>query len=388
MSLNNPPLRIAFRTDVSIEIGIGHMMRCLTLADILRQMGADCVFLCRAHAGSLLDFITNKGHRALALPPRQNATLVPADPAHADWLGTSWETDAQDSLGALAKAFDGVAADWLVVDHYGLDARWEEALRQACIRLMVIDDLADRRHDCDLLLDQSVGREVDDYAGLVPGAATLLLGPRFAPVRPEFAAERTESLTRRANPKLERVLVTLGGVDKDNVTTLVLDMLDASTLPATVKITVVMGPTAPWIDTVRDRAARMRCATEIRVGVRDVARLMAESDLAIGAGGTTNWERCALGLPGLTLTTAENQKNVVRHLHRSGAAIGVGDFRERDTRDNIVANINRIAANPLLLLGMSRAAAEICDGSGADRVAKILQSVADTTDTTQHLGAT
>lgn len=388
MSLNKPPLRIVFRTDASIEIGIGHLMRCLTLADVLRKMGADCVFLCRAHAGNLLPFIVRKGHRALALPTRQTTTLVPASPAHADWLGASWETDAQDTWDVLERAFGGVSADWLVVDHYGLDARWETAVRPACSLLAVIDDLADRPHDCDLLLDQSLGREVEDYGGLVPAAATLLLGPRFAPMRPEFAAARNKSLARRANPKLESVLVTLGGVDKDNVTTLVLDALDASTLPVAAKITVVMGETAPWIDTVRDRAARMLCNTEVRVGVHDMASLMVESDLAIGAGGTTNWERCALGLPGLILTTAKNQKNVVRYLHRSGAAIRVGDFRRPDTKENIVGHINGISADPSKLLSMSRAAARICDGSGADQVAEILQSLNETIDTRQNLGAT
>ncbi|MFG6535314.1 UDP-2,4-diacetamido-2,4,6-trideoxy-beta-L-altropyranose hydrolase [Sulfitobacter sp. 1A16787] len=387
MSLDNPPLRVAFRTDASTQIGIGHVMRCLALADHLRQIGADCVFLCRTHEGNLLDLLTHRGHRTLSLPIGQDSSSSLSDPAHASWVGASWESDAQDSLGAISKAFHGALADWLVVDHYGLDARWEEALRKACIRLMAIDDLADRPHNCDILLDQSLGRQVHDYADLAPGSATFLLGPNFAPMRPEFAATRPESLARRENPKLERLLVTLGGVDKDNVTTLVLDMLDASTLPASVKVTVVMGPTAPWIDAVLDRAARMRCTTDVRVGVRDVARLMSESDLAIGAGGTTNWERCVLGLPSLMLTTAENQTNVVRHLNWSGAAIGLGDFRERKVKDQLVATVDQFVANPLLLQGMSRAAAKICDGEGAERVVDILRSFTDKPGTPQRLRA-
>jgi UDP-2,4-diacetamido-2,4,6-trideoxy-beta-L-altropyranose hydrolase len=378
-------LRIAFRVDASIEIGTGHVMRCLTLAAALRERGANCVFLCRPHEGNLLDFIAEQGFRALALPQLE-ATREDAqndDPSHAAWLGANWAEDARDSLSALANHTGGAAVDWLVVDHYALDARWEKALRPACKRLMVIDDLADRPHDCDLLLDQSLGREAADYAGLLSPAATTLLGPRYALLRPEFALLRGKSLARRAEPKLERLLVTLGGVDKDNVTTRVLDALDASTLPETVRVTVVMGPRAPWLDAVRSRAARMRHPTEVLVGVRDMARLMAQSDLAIGAGGSTTWERCALGVPSILLVAAENQKDIAKYMHQSGAAVSVGDFRDAGCKDRIAFEVEQIVASVARLGKMSRDAAEISDGNGLERVATALLERTPVLDTDQ-----
>jgi UDP-2,4-diacetamido-2,4,6-trideoxy-beta-L-altropyranose hydrolase len=255
-----------------------------------------------------------------------------------------------------------------VVDHYGIDVRWERALRGVCQRLMVIDDLADRTHECDLLLDQSLGRMATDYARLVPEAATLLTGPSYALLRPEFVSLRAQSLVRRAEPKLEHLLVTLGGVDKDNVTTQVLDALDVSTLPETVRITVVMGQHAPWLETVRSRAARMRQPTEVLVGVRDMARLMANSDLAIGAGGTTTWERCTLGLPTLTVVVAENQREVAKRLDVSGASICLCGLSVRVKLPEILASIT-----PAELLRLSRASREICDGTGTMLVGQEMQ---------------
>jgi len=186
---------------------------------------------------------------------------------------------------------------------------------------MVIDDLADRPHDCDLLLDQSLGREAADYAGLLPPAATPLIGPGYALLRPEFARLRAASLARRERPVLRKLLVTMGGVDKDNATGRVLDALASCTLPDAVEITVVMGPQAPWLSEVRAQAAAMPVPTKVLVGVRDMAALMAESDLAIGGGGMTSIERCVLGLPTIIVIQAENQIRQAKDLERAGAAV-------------------------------------------------------------------
>jgi UDP-2,4-diacetamido-2,4,6-trideoxy-beta-L-altropyranose hydrolase len=365
-------LRIAFRTDASIQIGTGHVMRCVTLATALRGRGAECVFLCRPHEGHLFDLISEHGFTVLAIEGPRDAGARGSDaaaPAHADWLGVTWQGDAAVSRAALSSHFADTPVDWLVVDHYGLDARWERSLRGSCDRLLVIDDLADRPHDCDLLLDQSLGRVVTDYAGLIPEGATALIGPSYALLRPEFACLRDESLARRAEPKLERLLVTLGGVDKDNMTTQVLDALDASALPANVRVTVVMGPHAPWLDTVRSRAARMRYPTEVLVDVRNIARLMAESDLSIGAGGTTTFERCCVGLPSLTLVLAANQDWVASKAHDAGAAIAV-----RTISDLASVLGALLASNDLCgtLARLALAAAEVTDGVGVNRLANRL----------------
>ena len=368
----SPQLRVAFRTDASIEIGTGHVMRCLTLATALRERGAECVFLCRPHMGHLFDLIADQGCTVLALEGRGDYSVrAPSSadasaPAHAGWLGVAWQDDAADSRTALSRHFLSAPVDWLVVDHYGIDARWERALRGSYARLMVIDDLVDRPHDCDLLLDQSFGRMAADYAGLIPEGAAAFTGPRYALLRPEFARLRGESLARRATPKLERLLVTLGGVDKDNVTTRVLDAIDASPLPKTVRVTVVMGPRAPWLESVRTRAALMRHATKVLVGVRDMARLMAESDLAIGAGGTTIFERCCLGLPSITLVLAANQDWVASKAQDAGAAIAVRTVSDLGSALGALLSRGDLDGS---LARLALAAAEVTDGAGVDRLA-------------------
>src|SRR3990167_4024154 len=216
-------MRIAFRADASLQIGTGHVMRCLTLADALAAQGADCLFICREHQGNLIEQIRNKGYRTHALPvlpPVEASSLAikaasdEQSPAHSHWLGATQVEDAAACTAILAE----VKPDWLIVDHYALDARWETVLKPHYRKLMVIDDLADRSHLCDLLLDQTFGRDAEDYRVWVPASSQLLCGSQYALLRPEFGALRDYSLQRRPNPQLRQLLITMGGVDKDNAT--------------------------------------------------------------------------------------------------------------------------------------------------------------------------
>lgn len=372
-------MRVVFRVDAAIEIGTGHVMRCLTLADALQDKGADCTFLCRPRDGNLIDFIAAQGHGAIALPALRSGfrgDLPPlarrAEPPHAHWLGTGWADDASDCVSALKHQAVAGSIDWLVVDHYALDERWERMLRPVCDRLMVIDDLADRPHDCDLLLDQNLGREPTDYKGLIPAATNTLLGPQYALLRPEFARQRSESLARRESPRLERVLVSMGGVDKDNATGHVLDVLDSAPLGKEVAITVVMGAKAPHLAQVRERAAKMRTKTEVFVGVKDMARLMTQSDLAIGAGGTTTWERCSLGLPAIQIPLVANQCAITEATSHARASIGTG----LEMLSIALLDILEPKIQSERLADISRTAASLVDGSGTVRVlSALLESI-------------
>jgi UDP-2,4-diacetamido-2,4,6-trideoxy-beta-L-altropyranose hydrolase len=362
------PSRIVFRFDASLNIGTGHVMRCLTLADALAAGGAECHFLCREHPGNLIEAIRARGYSVHALPVQPAiapATQEETRPlAHAGWLGASWQDDARQSHEAL----DGLAPDWLVVDHYALDTRWEQrALPQDC-RLLVIDDLADREHCADLLLDQNLGRQADDYAGLVPGCCTRLIGPRYALLRPEFARLRDASLARRATPRLERLLIAMGGVDKDNATGQVLEALTACALPGDCRISVVMGGTAPWLAQVKAQAANMPWPTEVVVNVTDMAERMTQADLAIGAAGSTSWERCCLGLPTLMLALAENQEPIAHHLHAHHAAIHVGNTDMSDWTFQLRETMKRLIADPAQLQEMIHHARDITDGQGVAQV--------------------
>ncbi|PXY00347.1 UDP-2,4-diacetamido-2,4,6-trideoxy-beta-L-altropyranose hydrolase [Halomonas sp. LBP4] len=352
---------VAFRADASLEIGTGHVMRCLTLAEALAAQGAECHFLCREHPGHLIEAIEARGFTAHRLPMvRQEGAAARKDdaqPDHTHWLGTTWEQDAEACRPLLAH----LAPDWLVVDHYALDARWEAAVLPERTRLLAIDDLADRPHCAGLLLDQNLGRAAEDYAGLVPMACQVLAGPQFALLRPEFAELRESSLARRRHAPFKRLLISLGGVDKDNATGQVLDALKACDLPKDLGITVVMGATAPWLYDVKARAAELPWPIEVVVNVSDMARRMAEADLAIGAAGSTSWERCCLGLPTLMLVLAENQQPIARALDTAGAAICVG--RPEQIVDGLSRHLAALQV-PDTLQAVRRAAAQLTAGEG------------------------
>lgn len=358
-------LSILFRCDASFDIGTGHVMRCMTLAEALREHGASCCFVCRAHPGNLIDLIRQRGFAVCALPHESTWKTSETAPAHAAWLGADWQTDAEQTKAGIGET----AIDWLVVDHYALDLRWEKLVRPSCHHLMVIDDLTDRQHDCDMLLDQNLGRSAVDYATLVPNRCTVLAGPRYALLRPEFAAHRAYSLARRTAPQLKHLLITMGGVDKGDATGKTLDVLRVSTLPNDCRISVVMGPYAPWLAQVRERAATMPWSTEVLVNVSDMARLMANSDLAIGAGGSTSWERCCLGLPSVMLVLADNQREVAHALQTEGAAESLGMVEALDER---LPKILNLLCKENALDRVSKAAAAICDGMGTGYVVQHL----------------
>ncbi len=352
-------MQVAFRTDASIQIGTGHVMRCLTLADALAAKGAQCTFICREHAGNLVEHIRSKGHNVHGLPVGRGAdTSLP----HSAWLGATQAQDLEAFVPLLAK----LQPDWLVVDHYALDACWESAVVRHCTNLMVIDDLGDRPHVCNLLLDQTFGRDAKDYRPLVPDDCTLLCGSNYALLRPEFAALRSYSLHRRAQPKLKHLLITMGGVDKDNVTAQVLNALRACSLPADCEITVVMGSKAPWLTDVQQQAQRMPCPTTVRIGVNNMAQLMADSDLAIGAAGATSWERCCLGLPTVIVVLADNQRYAAGLLEAAKAARILQLDNNLPTQ--LAGLINEVVLSEYPLRNLIEGARVITDGGGVRRI--------------------
>jgi len=365
-------MKVAFRADASLQIGTGHVMRCLTLADALAAHGTECRFICREHTGNLIESIRGKGFAVHALPAGKPAATGEAGGAplltHAVWLGASQLQDAAECATLLAVW----QPDWLIVDHYALDAQWEKALNPHYRKLMVIDDLADREHRCDLLLDQTFGRNATAYAACVPVDCRLLCGSQYALLRPEFSALRPYSLRRRANPQLRKLLITMGGVDKDNATGTVLSALRSCELPAGCRITVVMGASSPWLAEVQHKAEQLPWATDVRVDVSDMAQLMADSDLAIGAAGATSWERCCLGLPTVMVVLAENQRAVAQGLEQAGAVQvlhGCGQIHDRLPR-----LLSDLVASPAPRVAMSRIAAGIADGGGVATVIRHLES--------------
>lgn len=314
-------MKAIFRSDASRDIGSGHIYRCLTLADMLAQTGWECAFACTAETVDIVPLLKTKGYETL--PPDASAPC-----------------------------------DLLVVDHYGLDEKYERSARGWAKRIVVIDDLANRKHECDTLLDMTYGRSAYTYHGLVPDNALLLCGSHYALLRPEFAAYRLESLAHRQKlSSAPRVLVSLGSTNLGNVTGFVLQALADFPLP--IAVDVVMGSGAYAYDEVKTLAAQN--GFSLHTDTRDMALLMSTADIAIGAGGTTSWERCTLGLPTLLIELADNQSLIADALDAQGAVINLGkldDFEFSHLRKSLQA----LLENPPALKEMSEKAAQICDG--------------------------
>lgn len=360
-------MKTVFRADASLQIGTGHVMRCLTLADELVRQGGECWFVCREHPGHLGDVIVDKGHHLILLPGRSHVESEHSTEwdSYADWLGVPWREDARQTRTAVRP----LAADWLVVDHYALDARWEQAVADEVAHIMVIDDLADRPHDCMVLLDQNLGRLISDYDGLVPGGCQRLIGPGYALLRPEFAALRDESLLRRKPPRLERILISLGGIDQLNVTGEILSGLSKLLASANIELDIIMGATAPFLKEVRHQAAQLPFPATVSVNVQDMAQRMCAADLCLGAVGSTSWERCCLGLPSILIIVADNQKSAAVALQAKRAAvIVVNTWEACEEVARLIASDNHTED----LARMVKVSSEIVQGDGCPKVVREL----------------
>lgn len=362
------PLRVIFRTDASVRIGIGHVMRCLTLAEALREGGAECRFICREHEGHLLEQIRQRGFDAYGLPIATESAER-ADSGHREdstqsaWLGSDWATDAaQTKVGA-----GGTAVDWVIVDHYALDARWERAIRQICHRLMVIDDIANRPHLCDLLIDQNYEDE-ERYKKFVTTSCRLLLGPRYALLRPEYAEHRAKKTFEGESVK--RVLVFFGGSDPLDLTGTALKALSVSALNE-LKVDVVVGTNYLHHDSLK-QIAQLRGNTTVHQPRSHLADLMAGADIAVGAGGVTNWERMCLGLPSLVVVVAENQAPISEILNRSGVIRLLG--KAEDITESIVSDALLDEIESRRFISRITPAMALCDGLGVSRVASEMYS--------------
>lgn len=289
-------------------------MRCLTLANALRNEGAHCVFICRPLSGNLAKLIEARGFSVRMLPVLADDFLLDSDPVpHAKWVGTSCLVDAEQTLEVLG----ALHWDWLVVDHYGLDARWERVLRQRCKQILVLDDLADRIHDCDLLVDP--GAEADLYmrhASRVPSSVCLYVGPRYALLRPEFDCERMvlPPVVKSIVPR--RLLVMFGGNDVGGHSMEAIEAIDR-VAPIDVEVDVVVSA----INQDQERLTSF-CKTHpgyvLHVATSDVAHLMASADLVVGAGGGATWERLYLRRPGLVKVIADNQRGPLEFMAKAG----------------------------------------------------------------------
>ena len=364
-------MRAVFRVDASNEIGSGHVMRCLTLAERLGKEGWDIHFICRDLPGCMAEFIAGKGCRVhlLSRPSSEMAVGPLAEsPVHAGWLGLPWEQDAADT----ARVLEGIDSpvNWLVVDHYAIGAGWESRLRRLTDRIMVIDDLADRNHVCEVLLDQNLHQDpVRRYQSRVGRDCLLLLGPQYALIREEFAEAHRQLKGRDGT--VSRVLVFFGGTDSDNMTGMTLDAIEGLEISA-IHFDVVVGIGNPYREALEERCESMENVT-CHVQINNMAEFMSNADLAIGAAGTSTWERCALSLPALVVSIANNQQPIAEAIAEAGAATYLGNA-ENTSSSSIHRALLDACQHPELLQNQGRISSIMVDTMGADRVAGTMAS--------------
>lgn len=339
-------MRVLFRADASVEIGSGHVVRCRTLAEALRGDGAEVTFACRNLPGDLNGWLREQGFETL-----------------------SWDADSPEEVPLLlSERLKQERFDWIVVDHYGLGAHWETPLRSAGSRVLVIDDLANRAHNCDLLLDQNYFAQPESrYEGLTPAGCQRLLGPAYALLRPEFHTVRKQVLQsgKRQSGKLERIQVFFGGSDPAGETFRALDAIQQAGLSG-LSVDVIVGASNPRREELRAfcegrRNTAFYCQTD------RMPELMAQADLAVSAGGTATWERLCLGLPAIVISVAENQERISGEVADTGAQVYLGRSGEVGI-EPLVAALNSFQETPGLLSAMSEAAWPLVDGLGTRKV--------------------
>jgi UDP-2,4-diacetamido-2,4,6-trideoxy-beta-L-altropyranose hydrolase len=361
--------RVVMRVDASVEMGMGHLVRCMSLANALKDDGTGVFFLLRSHAAALAGLIEASGHTVRLLPDPPHRSADPTA-GHTHWLPTTWQRDAEQTLEAIGQIGP---TEWLIVDHYGLDARWERSQRQQVPRILAIDDLADRPHDCDILLDQNFVVDLETrYQGRVPATCRELLGPRYALLRREFEEER-KSMAGRSG-EVHRLLVCYGGSDPANETTKALGAIK-SLSHNSLAVDVVIGRSNPHAELISRLCLELPQA-ELHRDVHNIAELLRRADLALGAGGGMSWERCCLGLPTIAVDIAANQIGALTGLAKIGALVYLGSAASV-TEDQIASSIQSLLNDSARTRLMGETALALVDGQGSHRVRAEMELLTD-----------
>lgn len=333
-------MNVFIRVDASINIGTGHVMRCLTLANQLRKRNAEVSFICRSMRGDLVSFIQKSGFSAISLPYIEGSEYF-------EWIWGNWEQDAEDTQNVLRQFNDQV--DFLIVDHYGIDEKWERTMELYTKRILVIDDLANRKHYCNLLLDQNYYFNLEErYRALVPPVCKLMLGPSYALLRDEFKKALKNKKNRTG--EIKNILVFFGGTDPTNETHKTLEAISALTRQDFC-VNVIVGASNPSKKQI-EKYCLQYDNYFFHSQVSNIAEMINEADVVIGAGGTTTWERCYLGVPSITIVIADNQLEVTKAVSEFGATINLG-VSHRVKANDIKLKLEELLESPSVVQKMA-----------------------------------
>lgn len=332
-------------------------MRCLTLADELYAKFCDITFISRDLPGNLFSLLDTKAYRVCKLAvPSDNETLY-------------WQEDAEGTSSCIEAS--GKQADWVVVDHYELDKRWESSLREHTNKIMVIDDLANRTHNCDLLLDQNYYMNMEcRYENLVPVRCQKFLGPQYLLLRNEF--EKAITKQEKRNGSVKRIIMFFGGSDASHET---LKALEALYLlkENNIRFDIVVGQSNGDYRKIKNLVENMP-AVSFHCQINNMAELMIQADLAVIAAGGSTWETCYLSLPTITVMAAQNQFEAISSLEKEGVLWNLGWYYEVTSQD-IADAIEKACLSPDKLIDMGKRAKQLVGSSRG--LTKILDAMKD-----------
>ena len=360
-------MNICFRVDSSALIGTGHVMRCLALAIALRNRGSEVSFFCRVLPGNIINVIEGMSFKVFKLPDFTNKlNRVEYKEKYHQWMINEKRISVKETEKFLLRMQKEI--DWFVIDHYALDKELESFIKPYVGNVMVIDDLANRKHDCDLLLDQNLYMNLETrYQNLVSENTYQMLGPKYVLLRDEFLNAR-KNVTIRKLP-IQNILVFFGGADATNETAKALEaikMLDAECF----KAKIILGTSNNNFETVQKRCEN-NSNIKIFQSINNMSKMIGWADLCIGGGGTHTWERCCLGLPSLTVAIVEHQIEVARILDNMLISKYLG-FYKSITHKRIVSEIKELAKSQKQFSEMSSRSMALVDGKGCERVVEKL----------------
>ena len=342
---------IFIRVDSSTKIGYGHLIRCLALADTLKK-SFKINFICTNLNGNLISQICKKKFEVFRFNTKSQRINV--------------KKDAEKTISIIKKHRNKKSL--LILDSYILSQEWENRVRPYVKRLIVIDDLMDRKHSCDLIIDQNLHTQMNSlYNKSVLKNCVKLLGPDYAILRNQFIAQRKYAKIRSL--PIKNILVSFGGTDNENHTLHALTSLKK--LNSDVNVNVVTGTA-----NIGKKIIKNFCKKNFNYNyfeqVENMAKLMQVADLCIGSSGTTTWERCCVGLPAIAIVASNDQKDIASAVSKNKCIINLGKIKKSD-------NVNYVRLMKNLknseLQNMSRNCMKLVDGKGAARISKYIFSM-------------
>ena len=355
---------VAFRVDSSSLIGGGHLHRCINLAKTLRKNKIECIFICRKHLGNLNDLVTQNKFRLVELPSVLKLDL--SLKSYQKWLAVSWKKDLEQTQKALKK----IKINLMVIDHYAIDYKWEKGISKLIPDLVIIDDLCNRKHYCEILIDYSPGRIISEYKGLLDKPVKSYLGHTYNLIGENFLKERL-IFKKRKIKSIKNILITMGNFDHKKKIFQSLMAIEKTNLnKESIRVTIVLGKSKKNVNEIRGILNQLSYEIDLKYYVNNMHKIMRTADLAISACGTSIWELFCMGVPTIAVVIAKNQINNSQYIKRKRCALVIDN--DLNFEANLISYINAIHDNKNLLNRFSLKGVNLIDGKGTQRVASII----------------